>query len=85
MQDQVSIPTVQHRFFSLNRSDDSSTIVEITEEEAQTISNHIVWEIDPELFPLKDSAEIKAYFKALAENPSGNIRHLPGFDLIKTT
>lgn len=85
MQDQVSTPIVPHRFFSLNRAEDSGAIVEITQEEAQSISNHIVWEIDPDLFPIKDSAEIKAYFKALAENPSGNVRHLPGFDLIKTT
>ena len=84
MQDQ-SLTPVQHRFFSLNRADSSGAIFEITQEEAEAISNHFVWEVNPELFPLKDSMQIKEYFKALSENPAGNIRHLPGFDLIKTT
>ena len=84
MQDQDQVLNTIHRFFSLNRLDDNATIVEITEEESQTISNHLVWEVNPELFPLKESLDIKEYFKALADNPTST-RHLPGFDLIKTT
>lgn len=73
-----------NRYFSLNRASSDNSIVEITKAEAEVITNHLVWEIDPAFFPIADDVEIKEYFKALSENPS-SVTHLPGFDTIKTT
>lgn len=76
--------STENRYYSLNRLTPSTAIVEITKAEAAVITDHIVWEIDPAFFPIQDDEEIKEYFKALSENPSG-VTHLPGFDTIKTT
>lgn len=76
--------STENRYFSLNRASADNSIFEITKAEADVITNHVVWEIDPTFFPIAEDAEIKEYFKALSENPSG-VTHLPGFDTIKTT
>lgn len=75
---------MEHRFYGINRELVSVHVLEITAAEAQTISNHIVWEVAPDLFPLKDDQEIKKYFLELYLHPE-KTKLLPGFDTIKTT
>lgn len=76
-----------HRFFAFNRSTTDIKPVEIFETDEDTVptlSNHVIWKIDLNLFPIKDETEIKSYFKDLTEKPE-NTFILPGFDTIRTT
>ncbi len=52
--------------------------IECIEQLPEVISNSVVWEIDPDIFPLKGMPEISAYFQNLADNPE-HTKILPGF------
>lgn len=64
--------------FYLRNGNFPQTKIEQIEELPEVMSNSIVWEIDPQIFPLKSEKDILDYFQTLAENPE-NTKILPGF------
>lgn len=76
-----------HRYFATDRTYlqvKPTVIFETDADKTLELSNHIIWKVDPSLFPIKEDHEILDYFKELTDSPE-NTFILPGFDTIRTT